>query len=160
MWESLGKLVAGAAPLLGGSLLGPAGATIGSMIAAEFGVDNEPDKILAAINQDPDSRLKLVKLQQDHKVQLKQMAVNLALAEMQDTQSARKEHKHSHMPAVLCCYLTVCVSLYAVALLTMDIPKDNNRLLDTLFGAFLTCWLASCAYWNGSTRSSAEKDRR
>ena len=61
-WKEIGRTAASVgAPLLGGVLFGPAGAAVGSIIAAQFGVspDATPDQVLTAINGDPDAALKL-----------------------------------------------------------------------------------------------------
>ena len=79
---------------------------------------------------------------------------------LKDTQHARDSHKHSIMPAAICVFLSVCLVAFGAALMTNEVPEANQRLVDTLFGSYLTAWLSSIAYWVGSSRGSAEKDRR
>ncbi len=61
------------------------------------------------------------------------------------------------MPAVICIMLTVAVVAFGAALMAVEVPEENIRLIDTLFGSFLTAWLASIYYWVGTSRSSAQK---
>lgn len=107
------------------------------------------NKVLA----DPAMQLEFMKQLDNNKVALDKMY-------LQDVQHARETNKHSVMPAVICCFLSLSVVAFGAALMFLEIPKDNVRLIDTLFGSFLTAWLSSIAYWVGSSRGSAEKDRR
>ena len=71
-----------------------------------------------------------------------------------------EENNHSNMPALICCFLTFSVVAFGAALMQIQIPADNMRLVDTLFGSFITAWLGSISYWVGTTRSSANKDMK
>lgn len=79
---------------------------------------------------------------------------------MGDIQNARMNNKHSKMPAIICGALTVGMFAFVGALFTLTIPEENMRLVDTLFGSYLTAWLGSINYWVGTTRSSAEKSKQ
>ncbi len=71
------------APLLGTVVGGPAGAVIGEMIAAKFGVDPEqPDALEKAIQADPDAAVKLKKIESNHQVELERLAVRRAANEL------------------------------------------------------------------------------
>ena len=65
-WKDLGKQVANFAPTIGGALLGPAGAAVGSLIAGKLGTQNTPTAISAAI-ADPAMQAKIVDLQLEQK---------------------------------------------------------------------------------------------
>jgi len=54
----------------------------------------------------------------------------------------------------------VLVGLGAYALFKFNIPEENSEIAYLLFGTLLAKWGDSIAYWIGTTRSSAEKDRR
>jgi len=58
-WDSIKDTVAKVAPVAGSLLGGPAGGAVGGLIASALGVDNDPDKVAAAINADPQAALKL-----------------------------------------------------------------------------------------------------
>lgn len=76
---------------------------------------------------------------------------------LSDRKDARASHKHSKFPAILCSFLTVGLVAFVAALMFVNIPEANMRMLDMIFGSYLTAWIGSCAYWNGTTRGSAEK---
>lgn len=68
-WQSLGKKVAQAAPVLGGAL-GPGGAAIGGIVASVFGAENTPDAINQALETDPQSALKLREIEAENRREL------------------------------------------------------------------------------------------
>src|ERR1700719_772215 len=77
--DSLIKIISNAAPLLGGVLGGPAGAAIGSIVAAKFGGDlADPSDLLAKIQADPQAALKLMEIQSNNQVELEKLHVAMA----------------------------------------------------------------------------------
>ena len=100
-WKGVGNAVIKAgAPLLGGALFGPAGAAVGSIIAAQFGVspDATPDQVLTAIKGDPDAALKLRQIETTHVEHLQALENERLKIETADVQSARSVHKDSWVP--------------------------------------------------------------
>ena len=85
-WKSIGKTVAKFAPLLGGVVGGPAGAGIGGIIASAFGVEDKPAAIMNAIKTDPESAIKLRKIELDNKATLENIALSTLQAELNDKQ--------------------------------------------------------------------------
>lgn len=146
---SLAPTIAG---WLGGDKAEDAAQNVTELVRKVTGVNDAQEgvnKILA----DPNMQLEFMKLLEQNKVTFDQMY-------LKDRQHAREMHKHSIMPAVICCFLSLSVVAFGAALMIIDIPEANTRLIDTLFGSFLTAWLSSVAYWVGSSRGSAEKDRK
>ena len=83
----LSHTVARFAPLLGGALSGPFGATVGSIIASVFGAEsNKPDKLQNIIITDPNAAVKLKQIEADHQMELQRMVIQAALT---DRESAR-----------------------------------------------------------------------
>jgi len=64
-WKSVAETVTKlGAPILGGVLLGPAGAAAGAALAAKFGAESmEPADISQKIESDPDAQVKLLDVQ-------------------------------------------------------------------------------------------------
>jgi hypothetical protein len=59
-WKELGsELVKLGAPILGGAIAGPAGATLAASLAASLGTDNSPASISQALITNPDAAIKL-----------------------------------------------------------------------------------------------------
>lgn len=82
-WKDVGKKVAGFAPLLGGALGGPAGAALGSIIAATLGTEAEPDAIMSAIERDPAAAAKLQGIQAEQRTRLAEIQAQRAVQEEQ-----------------------------------------------------------------------------
>lgn len=72
VWDGIKQTVAGAAPLLGSALGGPAGGAVGSMIASALGTEDDPEAIQAALD-DPEAAAKLKALEQEHQRELRRM---------------------------------------------------------------------------------------
>lgn len=83
-WKELGTKIADSAPLLGSALGGPLGGGLGSIIAAAFGSEPEPDKVLAAIQKDPQSAVKLQEIQSNEKVRLQEIVSQQAIVGLQE----------------------------------------------------------------------------
>lgn len=158
-WQDLGKQIADVAPLLGTAIGGPVGTGIGSIVASVFGTGNNPDDIAKAISGDINAHIKLKDIELTHKAKLKQIALDVTEAELQDKQSARQAHKGSIMPAVLTILMSVLASLYGIGLFFIDIPDTNRDMINYFGGQLITLWVASVVYWVGTTRSSSDKTR-
>lgn len=159
-WKELGKTIAGYAPLLGGAIGGPAGASIGSIVASVFNVSNEPDAILAAIKADPEAAAKLRIAELENKTELQKIAVELAKYEIADKQNARKENKHSKVPAILSGVLSAVIIGIIYMLFYTVVPDGSKDVLFMLLGVVVKEWGGAMQYWFGTTRSSANKDLR
>lgn len=159
-WSELGEKIAAFAPLLGGVVGGPAGGAIGSIVASVFGVENNPESIVNAINNDPESALKLRRIELDNKTELQKIAIELAKSEIADKQNARKENKHSKVPAILSGVLSVVIIGIIYLLFYTVVPEGSKDVLFMLLGVVVKEWGGAMQYWFGTTRSSANKDMR
>lgn len=161
-WKQVGNTaISVGAPLLGGALFGPAGAAVGSIIAAQFGVspDATPEQVMAAVDAaGPDAALKLRKIETDHIERLQELENERLRIETADVQSARNVHQHHWMPSVLTLSLMVMFACAFNALLFMVLPDGNRDMVNFMLGQ-LSGWLSGAVvYWVGSTRASANKD--
>jgi len=156
--SDLGKTIAGFAPLLGSVIGGPAGGAIGAVIASAFGVDDDVDQIAKAIKNDPEAAIKLRKIELDNKTELEKIAMEMARVEIADKQNARKEHKHSIMPAVLSGVLSMVIIGIIYLLFYTPVPEESKDVLFVILGAVMKEWGGAMQYWFGTTRSSANKD--
>ena len=160
-WKQVGNTaISVGAPLLGGALFGPAGAAVGSIIAAQFGVspDATPDQVLTAIKGDPDAALKLRKIETDHTERLQELENERLRIETADVQSARNVHQHHWMPSAITLLMCAMFGCIVGALFIWAIPGDNKDIVVYMAGQ-VSGLLASCVvYWVGSTRASANKD--
>jgi hypothetical protein len=123
-------------------------------------VNNETQMADVINSASPEIMLKIKQSNNSFKIRMVELGNELTATELGDVQHARENNKHSIMPALICGFLSVSVVAFASALFVLTIPEGNVRLIDTLFGSFLTAWLGSVTYWIGTTRSSANKDMR
>ncbi|WP_417441910.1 3TM-type holin [Idiomarina sp.] len=80
-WSDIKGLVGTAAPLLG-SLLGPAGTAAGGMIASALGVEESPEAVMRAIQQDPQAAVKLQQIEREHERELRSMLIQAQTAQL------------------------------------------------------------------------------
>lgn len=64
-WSDVAETVGKVAPAAGGALAGPAGAAVGGVIARVLGVDESPQAVRQALQQDPAAALKLRRIEAD-----------------------------------------------------------------------------------------------
>lgn len=158
-WGKIAKVVGKSAPLLGTALGGPAGATIGAMVANVLGVDDNPDAVAKAIEKDPEALLKLKEFEYNNEQHIREYAFKVLDAELKDKQNARGAHKDSSMPAVITVMMTVLAVLYGLGLFFLEIPEENKDMANYFGGQLIALWFASVVYWVGTTRSSSDKNK-
>lgn len=149
--SALTSIMPSLAKLFGGSKAEDAATSIAELAKKVTGISDEQEAVNKVIS-DPSMQLDFMKSVDANRIALEQ-------AYLADVQDARAKNAHSPMPAIICCFLSLCVAGLGASLMFVVIPPDNLRLIDTLFGSFLTAWLASIQYWVGSTRGSAEKTK-
>jgi hypothetical protein len=121
---------------------------------------DDPNLVEKAVKDaTPEQLLALTRCNNEFKVEMARLDNEAVRDQLQDTQQAREVHKHHWMPSAICVVLTLGMIAFTAALFVITVPEANQRVLDTLFGAYLTAWLSSINYWVSSTRSSAEKSR-
>lgn len=160
-WKEIGRTAASVgAPLLGGALFGPAGAAVGSIIAAQFGVspDATPDQVLTAIKGDPDAALKLIKIETDHVEHLQALENERLRIETADVQNARSAHQHHWMPSAITLLMCAMFGMIIGALFIWAVPGDNKDIVVYITGQVSGILTSCVTYWVGSTRASANKD--
>lgn len=156
-WDKVSKIVSKAAPLVGTLIGGPAGGTIGALVASTLGTEPTEESILKELQMNPDALLKVKELEIRNKEKLEELAVTKFQAETADRQDARLNNKHSKMPAVVVIMLTLMVFLYGLGLFFFEPIEGNREMLYYFGGQLLTLWAASIYFWVGTSRSSSEK---
>jgi len=82
VWSDIAETVGQAAPMVGGLLAGPAGSSAGRLVASALGVENKPDAVKTAINNDPKWKVKLKQLEQEHARELRRMSLEAETARL------------------------------------------------------------------------------
>lgn len=76
-WKAAGRLISKFAPFAGLALgLPVTGNVIGPVISEIFGVDPDPEKLVEAINADPEAQTKLKRFEEQHQSVILPMVVN------------------------------------------------------------------------------------
>ncbi len=78
-WSKLKNIVAKAAPMLGTVLGGPLGGAAGSLIASGLGVEDDPDAVMAAL-QDPSAAARLKEIEMTNKVEIQRLVTQTVIA--------------------------------------------------------------------------------
>lgn len=81
-WSDLKSALGASAPLLGSLIGGPAGATIGAMIASALGVPASPEAVSQAVINNPDCAVCLRQIEAEQSVRLQELASDQARAEL------------------------------------------------------------------------------
>jgi len=171
-WSDVGKTVAGFAPLLGGVIGGPAGAGVGSLIASAFGVEDEPNAVMAAIEADPEAAIKLQELQITHKYDLERIKLKETQAYLGDAQNARGMYgKHNEQADKIAnsvitynIMYVVAVALAQILAITMtDLPDAAIVVIGNVCGwiikGLLDERLQVCGFYFGSSLGSKNKGK-
>lgn len=88
--ESIGNVIAKAAPLLASALLSPAAGAVVGMITSVFGGDSKnTGDLLKRIATDPESAIKLAQIQSDNIVKLQEFKLDKLQMQLDDVDSAR-----------------------------------------------------------------------
>ena len=82
-WKSIANTVGKIAPTLGSLLGGPAGASVGTLIATTLGVENTPDAVSEALRINPEAAIKLAEIESNQKVKLEELTVSVAIKEFE-----------------------------------------------------------------------------
>lgn len=91
-WDGVKESIGEFAPLLGSALGGRAGGAVGELIAGALGVENKPDAVAKALQNDPQAMIKLQELQKNHQRELERMHLEAETARLSEiNQTMRAE---------------------------------------------------------------------
>lgn len=153
--RSILPIVSKAAPLLGSVLGSPFSGVAISLIAQAFGINpHNIDEVVNAINDSPESNLKLKTLEYEHAETLAKIASTDYSTEVDDRKDARKTavlYKDflRHMA-----YLVTAGFFGALLLLFAPIPinPSGRELLSMLVGMLVSKWQTIIDFFYGSSR--------
>ena len=134
------------APLLGMAIGGPQGATLGKLVAQWFANDtNDPDKLIQAIEQDPQSSEILQKIESNERIEIARILAEQKRIEIEnevkDRESARNFSSKDMETARNLTYILIIGSLGAIFI----IPFLNPDSYETSLMAVLITMLVQAA---------------
>ena len=157
------KTLASIAPTIATALGGPfAGAATkflaGKFLGDESASEADLDQFISTAN--PETLLAIKNSDNEFKLSMEKMGVDIFQIEADEKKNARSEHKHSYMPAVLSIGLSLVVAGIVYMLFYLSPPEGSRDVLFMLLGVVIKEWGGAMQYWFGTTRSSANKDMK
>lgn len=160
-WKSIVKTVA---PVLGTAIGGPLGGLATRTIAGVLLGDETAteDQIAAAVQSaSPDQLLALKQADQEFKVQMKTLDVDIERIHQQDRDSARtREAKtgDTWTPRLLAISITLGFFGILAFMVTHSLPETGRDALLVMLGSLGTAFAGVIAYYFGSSSGSKSKD--
>jgi hypothetical protein len=154
--------LAAIAPTLATAIGGPfAGAATKFLTGKFLGEGSTENDLQIFIEQaSPEQLAEIKNADNEFKLKMEKMGVDVFALEVGDKQNARMENKHSRMPAVLSIGLTLAVAGIVYMLFYLSPPEGSRDVLFMLLGVVIKEWGGAMQFWFGTTRSSANKDMR
>ena len=178
-WKEIGRsLVSQGAPVLGGLLGGPAGATAGKIVAGLFGSDpDSPEEVMNAIAANPAAMQKIKEYEAKHEEELQRLQIRETELFLSDLDSARKREiettkatgkkdKDLYRMAYIVIGSFFAITLYL--LYAIATAEKGNTAVDALkehplamiiIGALISGFTQVLSYFFGSSKGSSEKNK-
>ena len=175
-WKDLGHTLGKFAPLIGTTILGPAGALVGSLVSDALGVENTPEAVAKAVKADPQASLKLQELSIKKEAMLNEHIEKMASLDMkyeelrvEDVSSARsreieslKSGSKNYVQSALAIIGVVAFfgfSGYVVRYGLADMSKESAMIVGTVIGSVMMIGKDIYGYYFGSSSGSKEKTK-
>ncbi|MGT2477598.1 hypothetical protein [Paraburkholderia terrae] len=171
-WSKVASTIGSTAPLLAGLIGGPVGlgvTTAATLLSHVLGTSDDPDSIATAL-QDPSALEKVRQAESANAVQLQQLAVTAAQAqlahEIELARIAADDRKDARamgiavrdwVPKALA--MAVTVGFFGILLLMAlhSLPDSNRDLVNVILGSLGTAWISIIGYYFGTSAGSARK---
>ncbi len=167
IWERVRKTLAKVAPFVGNAILPGVGGTAGALLASVLEVENDPEKIDAAlINATPEQIAKIKELEYTHKEKLIELGIKKDGMYILDVQNARQREieivkatgKKDINLYVLAWVIVSGFFVLCGLLLFMPIPEGQSDVVYLLFGGLVSGFATVLGYFFGSSKGSADKN--
>ncbi|ADG20855.1 hypothetical protein [Paraburkholderia atlantica] len=171
-WSKVASTISGTAPLLAGLIGGPVGLGVtaaSTILSHVLGTANDPTSVSAAL-EDPAALDKVRQAESANAIQLQQLAVTaaqaqltheieLARVEAADRADARaKEEKTGDwVPKALAMAVTVGFFGMLILMAVHGLPDKNRDLINVILGSLGTAWVSIIGYYFGTSAGSARK---
>ena len=151
-----GKLVENVAPTIATAMLGPvAGMAVKALSTALLGHgDGSEDDITAALSSATPEQIAAIKrADNDFKVQMKQLDIDLVRIAADDRNSARNMAvgTHSLTPSVMSYVIVVCLAIIQYFLFTHVIEASMRELIARVLGTLDGALMLVLSFWFGSS---------
>lgn len=89
-WSDIGKEIANYAPLIGTALLGRAGTTVGTLIAAKLGTEDTPQAVQNALTSNSEAVAKIQALQIENQTELRRIVLTAETARLAEVNATMR----------------------------------------------------------------------
>lgn len=154
--------LAAISPTIATGLGGPFAGAATKFLANKFlGKDESDEQELEAfvLGASPEQLAQIKNADNEFKLQMEKLGIDVFKIEADDKKNARSEHKHSNMPGILSIGLSLTIVAIVYMLFYIEPPEGAREVLFMLLGVVVKEWGGSMQYWFGTTRSSSEKTR-
>ena len=157
------KTLAAVAPAIGTAIGGPFGALAGVAIKSALGLASgasEDETTVALANATPDQLLALKNADNQFKLDMAKLGVDLAKIDADDRASARNREASvkDWIPGALAIGVTLGFFGLLTAIMLKAPPTESKDLLNIMLGALGAAWASIVAYYFGSSAGAARKD--
>jgi hypothetical protein len=157
------KLLGTVAPALGTAIGGPFGAIAGAAINAALGLgENADDAAMAQAlaKATPEQLLAIQQAEQQFKLDMERLGVDLAKIDADDRASARQREAtvKDWIPGALALGVTAGFFGLLTFIMFKAPPPESKDLLNIMLGALGAAWASIVAYYFGSSAGAARKD--
>jgi hypothetical protein len=152
--DTIKKMVTTVAPLLGNVLGSPLSGLGVNLLSNIFHIDdNDHQKLLDAINNDPEAMLKIKTLEYHHEEMLKEIILNEYKTEVEDRISARNRQTslQDYVPTILAVGF-----LINYALIQFYVITHNNSANDIISARFQDVLIMIISYYFGSSHKNVK----
>lgn len=158
-WKgTIGKVAPGIATMLGGPLAGMATNALCDMFGIKSDAPDAEAQIERAVrDMTPDQAIKMREVENNLKIQLKKIDVDIFEAEVSDRKSARVSHAKAYTPSVLTYLLVVCAGIIVYFVFTSGFDGVDKTLVGTVIGYVFSELKQATSFWLGSSFGSREK---
>jgi hypothetical protein len=171
-WTKVASTIGGTAPLLAGLVGGPVGLGVtaaATILSHVLGTSNDPQSIETAL-QDPAALDKVRQAESANAVQLQQLAVTAAQAqltheiEMAHVEAGDRADARSMgvatkdwVPKALAMAVTAGFFGILLMMTLRSLPDQNRDLVNVILGSLGTAWVSIIGYYFGTSAGSARK---
>jgi Fe2+ transport system protein B len=135
--KKLKSILGTLAPTLGAAIGGPIGGQAGQILSSILGVENNPKSIEQAMNNLTSEQMVELKIaEQDFKVQMKELEVDVFELEVDDKQDARKKFSKDWTPRILGT-ITLTGFFSYIFLVTIQPPDSTSDTIVSLVLGYL-----------------------
>jgi len=155
--------LAAVAPAIGTAIGGPFGALAGVALKAVLGLGDDATEEATAqalAKATPEQLLALRQADNQFKLDLEKIGVDLAKIDAEDRASARQREAEvkDWIPGALACGVTVGFFGLLTFIMFKAPPAESKDLLNIMLGALGAAWASIVAYYFGSSAGSVRKD--